>query len=276
MSPSRTTLNTPSILDGVDEVIDSALRLTATRGSTPKYGQKTIYRKQKVPSANVDASHLVAEIYKKVACNWAKSKKEERRRSRMNWCFRKQRRIDDRNDSDETRLERDIVRIPKSDRFDSSNWGNQVPVASGLVHPHADRRRCIDLVHWCSGENSCEFIELKTAVDSGTPLFAAMEILKYGVVYLFCRIDRDVSEWLDLNQKLLNASHVGLRVLAPADYYVGYDLLALSQLAKRISKAFPEYNDSCGRRFGVDISFQTLTKHCDGASLISISRAPIG
>ena len=63
------------------------------------------------------------------------------------------------NTSPEVMLERSIVRAA------SDNWANQVPTSSGLIGPHADKVRNIDLVQRLD-ENHFSFIELKVASNN--------------------------------------------------------------------------------------------------------------
>ena len=88
--------------------------------------------------------------------------------------------------SAEVRVERAIAAAAVE--VGSKNWGNQVPVASGLIRGARDRRRAIDLVRRHTA-NHFELIELKIASD--TPLYAATEVLGYGCLWCVsaCKID---------------------------------------------------------------------------------------
>lgn len=138
--------------------------------------------------------------------------------------------------SQEVFLERKIAQCLKEKyEGNDSPWWNQMPIASGLMSSTADHRRAIDLVHRhdITGKQY-DFVELK--IDSDTPLFALTEILRYGLVYLVLREDRN---WLheDIRkQPVFNAEKIGLRVLAPKEYYVG----DLSWFEKIINGALPK------------------------------------
>lgn len=130
------------------------------------------------------------------------------------------------NSSPEVTLERAIVRAAKSQ--DREDWSNQVPIASGMIAGSGDRRRAIDLVHR-RGPDAFDFVELK--VGSDNPLYAAVEILKYGFVWLLSREHR---AQLGYDGKpLVGASDVRLSVLAPHPYYSG---LALDWLEAGLSE----------------------------------------
>jgi hypothetical protein len=96
-------------------------------------------------------------------------------------------------------------------------WVNQVPTASGLCGPNSDRRRSIDLVRK-RGDKEYDFIELK--LNDQNPLYAAMEVLCYGVLYLFCR-QQGISG--APGSEVLQAKVVHLCVLAPDRFYEGCD-----------------------------------------------------
>jgi len=103
------------------------------------------------------------------------------------------------------------------------DWSNQVPIAAGMIAGAGNNRRAIDLVHSRAPEKF-EFIELK--IGSDTPLFAAVEILEYGFVWLLSRRDRGNLGYAD--RAIIQASGVQLSVLAPARYYRELDLTWLS------------------------------------------------
>ena len=117
------------------------------------------------------------------------------------------------NPSLEKQLEKAIVQDL------GEEWTNQMPTASGLV-TSGERQRNIDLVH-LRDVREFELIELK--VGSDTPLFAAIEILKNGMTYLFSRRHRERLGYRDSDQAPLWADVIHLRVLAPTGYFHGYN-----------------------------------------------------
>lgn len=121
-----------------------------------------------------------------------------------------------------------------------------MPVASGLIPAAGDRRRAIDLVHKL-GNAHFELIELKIASD--TPLFAAIEIIAYGCLWLIARSDKPTRP-----SALLDADQVDLCVLAPSDYYAPYELADLATALDVGVRAL-------GEREGVELSF--AFKHLD-------------
>lgn len=157
------------------------------------------------------------------------------------------------NRSPEVVLERAIAKA--SVAADRNDWANQVPIASGVLGPSAERRRAIDLVHK-RAEGHFEFVELKIASD--TPLYAAFEIISYAGVWLLSRRDA-------CGKELLEAKRVDLRVLAPAAYYRPY---TLGRIEEVLDQELREYAEPRGATlsFGFDVlpdSFAPLTSYAD-------------
>jgi hypothetical protein len=240
----------PSLLAGVDDIIDEALGLTNI-GERPFHKHKTSCRNlTKAPVKEFDASALIEEIYEKIGNNWGNS--TYHKMSEENWRFEKKRGISNENDSPEVGLERAIINIPQELWPDAADWVNQVPTASGLVDPNADGSRRIDLVHKC-GDKEYEFIELK--VGSDTPLYAAMEILKYGVLYIFAREHEEASKYVKKERDLLKAMSIHLRVLAPASYYAECNLAWLEVC---IDRGLANFLANRELSFLMDFKFETL------------------
>jgi hypothetical protein len=159
-------------------------------------------------------------------------------RENWRWC-RPQPHIAEHNTSAEVNLERAIAAACL--RAGRQDWANQVPVASGIVGPAADRRRAIDLVHQV-GIGHFELIELKIASD--TPLYAAIEIIGYGCVWLLARARRSPEA-----NALLGADKLDLIVLAPGAYYAPFQLDKLEALLDAELAAL-------GERNGVHMAFR--------------------
>ena len=209
-----------SILDGVDSLINTHF-FTGERFTKYRYEHK---RSCNVLSAAqpeaFDGTKLIADVYDRIETNL--SLRPDRSPSPENWKIRseitaKNIQPSTENKSAEVTLERAIAqRWPEK-------WTYQMPVASGLFGSKSDKRRAIDLV--CLGENGCfDFIELK--IESNTPLYAAMEILGYGLVYLASRKDsaKNLKYGNGASLPVMNATAISLVVLAPSDYYEKYKL----------------------------------------------------
>lgn len=164
------------------------------------------------------------------------SNKDKKPGSDKNWRWTLQTNLSDENTSPEVLLEKALVLIEKPKAKEARGWANQVPVASGLTTTRAaDRRTAIDLVR--KRENGFDFIELKLGSD--TPLFAAMEILGYGLIYLLFRKHRaDLT--FNKESPIMNASYVGLQVLAPKTYYNDWKLGWLEHELNDALKTFPK------------------------------------
>jgi hypothetical protein len=230
-----------SLIDGVEEALCSELGITSTR------------RRSSMRHLRLTADQdLVRLIFGIVAGNYERGGAAANRdRSKENWRWlRLQPQIAAHNKSPEVMLERAIaVACARTGRTD---WANQIPVASGLIAGAADGRRAIDLVHRC-GDRHFELIELKIASD--TPLYAAIEIIIYGCIWLLARVYPP-----SLKSAILDADSIDLRVLAPADYYMRYDLDELEVALDRGCRAL-----GSARGTGMTFAFQEFDERLSGA-----------
>lgn len=250
-----------SILAHVHEVINGELGLKKPRSYEQKKICKLISEDLK---SDFNGEVLIRNIYTQVESNWDQRKYRSKKKIQKNWRWEKNCRLGPKNRSPEVILERSIVRTTKND------WVNQVPVASGLVG-RADGPRAVDLVHRCDS-GWYEFIELK--VGSDTPLFAAMEILQYGILYLFSRKrseDLGYTEKHEYNKesiKMLNAPGIHLKVMAPTTYYDGYNL---KWLKEAINTGFDRF--MAGRGYKMDFEFESFDLSCSPALIPA--RSPV-
>ena len=208
-----------SVLEGVDAVIDSHF-FSGEQSPGYQYHHKRSWNAlSKNPPKGFDGSALIDAMGSRIEENL--KIRSNCAPSQDNWSLRStkhQHLIETarENDSDEVTLERAIVqRWPK-------DWTYQMPVASGLFGSRTDKRRAVDLV-FDHKNGHYEFVELK--IKSDTPLHAAMEILKYGLVYLASRKDRAENLAYDgAVLPILRASRITLCVLAPQRYYGDRDV----------------------------------------------------
>ena len=196
-----------SIFHRTDEIISDFLGLQ--HGETLK--QKTTCRRlSSTPIEKPRFEKLVFDLYERIDKNRSK-----RPPSKSNWQPRRQTYLNPENESPEVLLERAIAILGTREIL--GGWYNQVPVASGLVDDRADKRAAIDLLLLEDGR--AEFVELKWQSD--TPVFAAFEILLYGLAYLFCYVNQE--NFCYEESPLMNVEEVSLRVLAPRTYYADSD-----------------------------------------------------
>lgn len=215
-------MTTPtSILSGVPEMIDAWCGLTdATRygeAGEPRYVSKQAaidlsgHGKPLGASPDApDATDLFKQILEQIKKNHAAGGRAKP--SAMVWKLRKALTLNAENPSSEVILERLVVQLL------GDHWSNQLVTASGMM-PGADTHRNIDLVH-DRGDGAFEFIELKYGTaeqgfGSNHPLFAAWEIVLYGLLYTYARLHLDGDD----SKPLLKAKKVHLVVLAPEGYY---------------------------------------------------------
>lgn len=204
------------ILEGIDAVINS--HLFADGRFTPDYTycqrQSCIALSETAPMS-LNGEKLVADMYQHIKANLDK-RPVNRTPSPENWKLRSTKNQDMRrpgakNKSAEVKLERAIV-----EEWPNS-WNYQMPIASGLFEEHSDKRRAVDLVFDHKADHF-DLVELK--IKSDTPLYAAMEILGYGLVYLASRTDHSGNlKYKTADLPVLQAKKITLCVLAPAKYY---------------------------------------------------------
>lgn len=210
-----------SILSCVDAEIDSAFFTKEQLQEGRRYEQKRSCIDLSAPPGQFNGYDLIAAIYDRIEKNLMRRPK--RKPSKENWKFRSTSdqgtvNTGEKNTSDEVTLERAIIEKWPTE------WTYQMPVASGLFSSTSDKRRSVDLVYIKEKDNrSFDFVELKIASDS--PLYAAMEILGYGLVYYASR--QDTAKNLKYDSKdlaVLGARKISLCVLAPEAFYGTYNL----------------------------------------------------
>ena len=244
---------TKSILDGFENCVNDFFKFHQRRE-----GLRYSHRES---CLDLDEGHLSClkkggislfeSLYKIVESNWNK----ESPTSWRNWRLTKELYIKDTNRSGEKNLEKEIAEKNK-------NWFNQSPAASGLADSKRDRKMAVDLVHK-KGRKTFEFIELK--INSNTPLYAAIEILLYGLLYLFYRAQSmRCNGWVNPNNKeLLGAREVELKVLAPGQYYVAYSRDVLLYLEEILSKLIGKFARSKIRGLTMNFSFEEFQNSVD-------------
>jgi hypothetical protein len=186
-------------------------------------------------SVHLDGASLVRELYDHTVERWrAVNGRFPRPGSTENWRFTLNTKISELNTSREKQVEKRIARLAEQGRFGKGEWANQIPVASGLLDEHTDKKACVDLARR-TAPSSFDLIELKLDPASGHAVFAAMEALRYGVLYLFSRrLGRDLG-YPSGGSGLLGAQRIRLVVLAPASYYLEIPGALLHSLRDELS-----------------------------------------
>ena len=209
----------PGILAGVDEYVDEVLGVSKIGQTSPHYRHLRAYRAV-VSGPRIDGSGLIAGMYRAIAANWPGTTC----RGVQNWRWEKQTFISDANESLEKRFEKTVA-------AQCPEWVNMIPVASGVLPDVDEGGRRIDLAR-CCGKGDYEFLELKLGQYCDTPLHAAIELLGYGLIYLFSREHLDELGY-DPRNPLLSATHIRLRVVAPTTSYSPGSLSAFQEEVNR-------------------------------------------
>ena len=242
-APMAVSSKTISTLDIVDEKFSEILGIPKDKvrfGAEPRY--KSI-ASAKFLSSNrgleqSEQHDIVAEAYELIESDLSSrkltpSKKLWVPRVRFDWSTD--------HETAEVPLERSVAGLfrlyrllltenPQADPV----WFNQIPVSSGIIQ-HGKGSRAIDLVCRRS-RGQYDFVELKfpKGTPTETPLFAALEVLKYGLIYLYVLCHPGVLKvpgWPDKSdmpknargEELLEATDVTLCVLAPKRFYSRFD-----------------------------------------------------
>jgi hypothetical protein len=209
-----------SILSGIGDLVDAWLQVEP-KGKPPYYRHRAAANALTRRDSPINgARDFLAASYAQIHTTWlAASDAGLSRQSKENWRWKRHLDLGDGNKSPELKLERAIVGAC------GDNWSNQMPTASGLVGPAANRRAAVDLV-LREDSSTYSLIELKIASD--TPLFAAIEILMYGLLFVWSKNNWEKLGYDVEAQPVLAANTVTLGVLAPSSYYDGFDLTTLA------------------------------------------------
>lgn len=128
-----------------------------------------------------------------------------------------------------------------------------IPVASGVLPEVQEGGRRIDLARQC-GVAWFEFVELKVGDHCDTPLHAAVEIIGYGLIYLFSRKHwKELS--YDLRNVLLSADRVSLKVIAPA---ISYSQGSLARFESELNRGLTALVSSQDSKLTMDFRFEQL------------------
>ena len=230
-----------SILTGIDELVDSWLNIEP-KGKPPHYQHRAAANELTRRGEPITGTLAFLEAsYARIHANWlAAINAGYTNPSKENWRWKRHLNLGVNNRSPELQLERAIVNAC------GESWSNQMPTASGLTGPATDKRAAVDLV-LREDSTSYSFIELK--VNSDTPLFAAVEIIKHGLLLVWSKNNQEVLGYdLDL-QPILAANAVTLGVLAPGDYYGNFDL---TNLARVLDDGLAEF----GKQYGLGLRFE--------------------
>lgn len=204
-----------SLLSGFDAIVDRHLGIEAI-GCPPHYRHLTAYR-HVAALTEIDGDRLVDEAFSRIEQNWPGCAC----RSAENWRWGKKLDISSRNSSPEKRFEKALA-------ASCPEWINMIPVASGVMPAGVEEAgRRIDLVR-CVAPRCYEFVELKIGDRCDTPLYAAIEILSYGLIYVFSRVHVRELGYHEANE-LLSAISISLKALLPHASYRHGSLVTLER-----------------------------------------------
>lgn len=236
--------DTRDILDRTKAIIVDALGLASVRHLDQKTACRNI---TPPPEEKLWGERLIRNIYEQISQSGATPTN-----SRENWRLVRQTSISKKNKGKEVLLEKAIAVLCEGGVLDG--WFNQVPVASGLI-TNRNRRTAIDLVKILDS-NAFEFIELKW--NANNPVYAAFEILGYGLIYLYSRCNAEAFHYDKDKIKLFTADAVSLHVLAPYPFYSRFELTWLEHgLAHGIAVLADDLTDDA---LSMDLQFYTFAE----------------
>jgi hypothetical protein len=259
----------PSIFRGVDTIINKLLELHGQRARGKDLTFADILGAKKLVKSPRDAlgDTLVSEIYNQIQSNCFDAKNQPRPSPKL-WVLRTMTTLSPKHlgrKAKEVPLERraveifELCKVLAIGRLTDVSWYNQIPTASGLVSSASEGRNAVDLV--CRRQKGIyDLIELKSHADN--PLYAAIEILKHGVLYLFF-----VSNLKRLNvrpqgtglptgvdaRELIEAKEIALCVLAPKEFYNGY---SLRWIEDELNRGLQSFLRDSSRRFLPKMQFR--------------------
>ncbi len=205
-----------SILAGTDAIINRCLFANAANQYQQISALRILCGKN---SLCPNAAALVRELYECMEETWLRSTRRlSTQPSKKNWRFTQEAKMNESNLSREKQVEKRIAQLAQAGSLDADRWANQVPVASGLLGAHTDKKACVDLA-FRESPHSFDLFELKISSASGHALYAVMEVLRYGLVYLFSRRHARELGYVIGGLGLLGAEQIRLVVLAPAAYF---------------------------------------------------------
>ena len=224
-----------SILSGIGDLVDAWLQVEP-KGKPPYYRHRAAANALTHRDSPISGTRDFLEAsYAQIHNNWlAASEAGLSRQSKENWRWKRHLDLGDENKSPELKLERAIVGACGDD------WSNQMPTASGLVGSAIGKRAAVDLVYR-EDPTTYSLIELKVASD--TPLFAAVEILLYGLLFVWSKKNQEELGYDVEAQPVLAANTVTLGVLAPGSYYDGFDLTTLASALDSGLNAFGKQHE---------------------------------
>jgi hypothetical protein len=188
-------------------------------------------------------------LYDQIRANWTRNREVDRWPTpEKNWVFR----VMPEFTADPIRRHEKQLQKQIAICLENEGWGNDIPTASGLVNGYS-RQMNVDLAHRIA--DGFELIELK--LESNTPCDAALQILRYGAIYMLYRQEPELVQRFKLHEMLF-AKRVVLEVLAPLQYYSSgdCDLRSLEEQEKLLNCQVETFAER--RVAGLALSFRFM------------------
>ena len=176
-----------------------------------------------------DAQKLIEKMFEKIQKNITDLKPMEWHEPphKVNWNFSYRLPSDEsagKNKKKESKrpevtLERAIIKAKKKYVSIGEQWTYQMPIAYNLYGQNFNNSSNVDLVR-SYDDGIFDLIELK--IGSNHPVFAAVEILQYGLAYMASREGAVEIGYKEIPE-IFNAREIHLCVLAPPEFYGDYN-----------------------------------------------------
>ena len=202
--------NLPSILDGVDSLIEELFEIRVCRlaRDLPKRKLRCLVRS---PGPGINLPEAIEQMYRRIESNWGRAAPNGKGE---NWRWARQETISERNNGPEIRFARAVA------NFADNTWANHIPTASGLSliggSFSRERSRAVDLGHLDGSRH--ELIELKLGQKCQSAVFAAFEIMISGLLYIFSHHHSQAYKY-DPTRQYIRSSVIELIALCPPHCY---------------------------------------------------------
>ena len=153
-------------------------------------------------------------IYEQILTNWHRRSEQDRWPTPSNWILRV---VPDYTHDSRRHFEKQLQK-QIAICLEDEGWGNDVPTASGLIDS-GGRQMNVDLAHRVT--DGFELVELK--LESNTPYDAAIQVLRYGAIYMLYRLEPDLARRFQ-SHEMIRAKRIVLVVLAPYGYFSQSDV----------------------------------------------------
>lgn len=231
------------LLDGVEQFINAALPVPT--GPTGYKAKTTADRLNMQPPPSVNLSKLIDDLWRQLVVNWVEGGCKSG--GEVNWRWELRDNLSHDNKSPEVVLQRNLMKLARTDPRAKERWSNETPTASGLSEDSGGEPGHLDLAYQSSVDH-VTLIELK--VGSNTPVSAAIQLVIYALMLVLARtVNRQIKV---TDARWLTFKRADLRVLAPTRFYDAF--LGLGWYERDLNEAVRQFGN--GHRLEMSFLFR--------------------